>query len=276
MLAVNWLVILQALKKTYEKATDEYSSALAKLDSAHKDPKRSLDIIKVYALEKERVRTKKVYEDAILDLTQHCEDVNERLNYEFLEMLVSDMQAENTAYAAMSGLCGEVSGYLEDLAGWCEEERTLFSQHHAERASQRATIHEQSRLDEVRAFLIQFDKLLVDIVRPICKTGESAVDIVPPLLGLLNHMKMPIPEGVDTTLPPSPYDTALESIRLSVKNNFDAIGLALGAAGQNERIITLSESLAGIEPFQLHQANHNTAGQAATVSAPTASTANHA
>jgi hypothetical protein len=255
--------LTRVLKKSYDKATDEYSAALAKLDSTHKDPRRASDIMKVYALEKERVRTKKTYDSTILDLTTHCEDVNERLNFEFLEMLIADMNAERLAYQAMSGLFGEVSSYLDDLNGWCEEEKTLFSQHSQERASQRNTIHEQSKTDETRAFLMQFDKLLVDIVRPIARTGESAIDILPPLLGLLSHYKMPVPEGVDTSTPPAPYDNALEPIRLSIKNNFDAIGLALGSAGQLDRIISLSESLAGIEPFQLtptpttHQTSSN-------------------
>jgi hypothetical protein len=259
------------LKKAYDKSTDEYSAALAKLDSGHKDPKRSIDILKIYALEKERVRTKKSYDATILDLTSHCEDVNERLNFEFLDMMITDMNAERVAYQAMSGLFGEVSGYLDDLYGWCEEEKSLFSLHSQERASQRNTIHETSKIDEIRGFLTQFDKVLVDIVRPIARTGENAVDIVPLLLGLLSHHKMPIPEGVDTSVAAAPYENALEPVRLAVKNNFDAIGLAIGGAAQFDRIISLSESLAGIEPFQITQVHPSTSANAtATSSAATA------
>lgn len=239
------------LKKAYDKATDEYSAVLAKLDSAHKDPKKSIDILKIYALEKERVRTKKTYDAAILELTSHCEEVNERLNFDFLEMLVADINAERVAYQAMSSLLGEVAGYLEDLSGWCEEERSLFGQHSNERTNQRNIIHDATRLDELRAFLLQFDRQMVDLIRPIARTGESAVDIVPLLLALFAHHKIAVPEGVDSSIPPAPYDTALDQTRLAVKNNFDAIGLALGNASMNERIVSLSEALAGIEPFQM-------------------------
>ena len=247
---------IQVLKKAYDKATDDYSAALAKLDSAHKDPRRASDIMKVYALEKERVRTKKTYDATILDLTTHCEDVNERLNFDFLDMLIADMNAERLAYQAMSGLFGEVSAYLDDLYGWCEEEKALFTQHVQERTSQRGTIHDQARTDEVRGFLVQFDKVLIDIIRPIIRTGENAVDIVPPLISMLNHYKMAHPEGVDGSASANHGD-ALEQLRLAVKNNFDAIGLALGSANQFDKIISLSEALAGIEPFQLAPVSNN-------------------
>lgn len=240
----------QYLKKAYDKATDDYSAALAKLDSAHKDPKKSADILKVYALEKERVRTKKIYDNAILELTSHCEEVNEKLNFDFLDMLVANIEAEKVAYQAMSGLFGEVAGYLDDLGGWCEEERVLFAQHTAERTNQRNAIHDAAKAEEERVFLGQFTKPIIDIIRPIARTGESAVDIAPLLLALLRHHQMNIPEGIDTSMPPSPYDSSLDQTRLAVKNNFDAIGLALAHSGMHDRIAPLSEALAGVEPFQ--------------------------
>lgn len=220
------------------------------MDSAHKDPKKSVDILKVYALEKDRVRTKKIYDASILDLTSHCEEVNEKLNFDFLDMLVADITAEKVAYQAMSGLFGEVAGYLDDLAGWCEEEKVLFAQHTAERTSQRNAIHEHTKAEEERVFLGQFDKPMIDVIRPIARTGESAVDIAPLLLALLRHHGMNIPEGIDSSIPGSSYENALEQTRLAVKNNFDAIGLALGHSGMHSRIAPLSEALAGVEPFQ--------------------------
>ena len=226
------------------------------MDSAHKDPKKSVDILKVYALEKERVRTKKIYDATILELTSHCEEVNERLNFDFLDMLVADINAEKVAYQAMSSLFGEVSGYLDDLGGWCEEERVLFTQHTTERASQRNAIHEQTKIDDERIFLLQFDKALIDVIRPIARTGESAVDIAPLLLALYAHHKLST-DALDTSIPAAPYDNALDQTRLAVKNNFDAIGLALGHAGLTDRISSLSEALAGIEPFQATPAATN-------------------
>lgn len=225
---------------------------MAKLDSVHKDPKKSLDILKVYGLEKERVRTKKVYDATILDLTSHCEDVNERLNFDFLEMLIADINAERLAYQAMAGLFGEMTGYLDDLSGWCEEEKALFAQHVQERTSQRNAMHEQMKLDDIRAFAMQFDKPLVDIVRPIARNGENAVDILPPIMAVFNHLKLPFPEGLDTSTPASSYDTAVEQLRLAIKTHFDAIGLALGSANLSDRITSLSEALAGVEPFHLN------------------------
>lgn len=243
----------------YEKALEEYSAALAKLDSAHKDPKKSLDIMKVYTLEKERVRTKKLFDDAILDLEQHGEDIDERLNYEFLDMFASSMMAEDNAYKAMAGLFEEMETYLADLHGWCDDEKQLFLTHTQQRSTQRTAAHDQAKSDEMRAFAGQFDKYLVDNCRPIVRQGDSGVDIVPPLLALWKHFSLPIPDGLDGTPASLSPDAATEQVRNGIKHNFDAIGLALGLSA-TDRIVTLSEALANVEPFQLTANLTNSAG----------------
>jgi hypothetical protein len=143
--------MLKDLKKKYEKASLEYSQILAKIESLQSHKK--LDIVKLYSAEKERVRLKKIFDEATEALQTHCDDVQDRLGFDFLEWMISFMRAQKTMFGFVYGELQEIKEYLDELHAWCKEEAFIFQEHKKERDQLQAQALETEHLEHIKQFL---------------------------------------------------------------------------------------------------------------------------
>jgi Arf-GAP/coiled-coil/ANK repeat/PH domain-containing protein len=145
------LSVLKDLKKKYEKASLEYSQILAKIESLQSHKK--LDMVKLYSAEKERVRLKKIFDEATEALQTHCDDVQDRLGFDFLEWMISFMRAQKTMFGFVYGELQEIKEYLDELHTWCKEEAFIFEDHKRERDQLQSQALEAEHLEHIKQFL---------------------------------------------------------------------------------------------------------------------------
>lgn len=220
-----------------------------KIDNYFNANKKKLDIEKLYALEKEKVRLRKTYEVSIMDLKEFCDDVYERINFDLMDFVMAYFEAKKKSLGLSYTDIDELKERLDELIIWCNEESLVFTTHVTEREEHKAVRTRETQINEIKSFLSEFDTSTLAIIRPIGISNEMhSQDISVPLSTLLAYYEMPMPEGlIAQTQQGASIENALEMIRLIVKNNIDAIGLALIANNKVDKLITLTETLAVLE-----------------------------
>lgn len=230
-------------RKAYEKATQDFSGALSKTDQLHGSKKQ--DILKLYAAEKERVRLKKIYEACVYDLRQQTDEVQERINIDVLEQLVDTIEAQKRFYGLLYSELDEIKSYMDDLQGWCNEERGIFAQHQQERAQARAAIAVEESLIEMRQLVSEFDKDTVDLIKAVGAQNPTLYqDIEGPLADLFQRFGQATPEsltGADFN-PPS-----LNTLVTVVKGLIVPIGNELLIRQRPDKLVSLTEALGQVE-----------------------------
>jgi hypothetical protein len=142
---------LKELRRKYEKANAEYSQILAKIESLQNHKK--LDLVKLYAAEKERVRLKKIFEESTEALQAHCDNIQDRLGFDFLEWMINFLRAQKAMFGFIYGELQEIKDYLDELQAWCKEEAFIFEEHKKEREQLHAQMLEAEQVEHVKHFL---------------------------------------------------------------------------------------------------------------------------
>lgn len=211
--------------------------------------KKKIDIEKLYALEKDKVRLRKIYEISILDLKEFCEDIYERINFDLLDFINTYFESKKKSLGLAYTDLDDIKARLDELNMWANEEMYTFTTHTTNREEQKTCRQRETTTAEIRAFVTEFDKALIDVIRPIgIRNDTHSQDIAPPLSVLFSVYEVKAPEGFSAEQPSNTSpENSLESVRLIVKNNIDAIGLALISNGMVESLHSLTETLAVLE-----------------------------
>lgn len=137
--------------------------------------------------------------------------------------------------------------YLKELNTWCDEEQLNFSKNIEDRNNTRQAFYAQSQDDQNKFFVNQFDKTIVDIIRPILLSIEkNPLDILPLLLVLHKNYPINPPLQADSTIkiPDINAEEAIQIIQVSVKENFELIGNSLLSSGLQSNVFSLSDAIA--------------------------------
>lgn len=197
------------------------------------------------------MRLKKIYEQSVFELRTHCEDLKERINFDFLDMVVESVDAQKKAYGLMYGQLDDIKGYLDDLSSWCNEERQLFAQYQQERAAAHTQFHREEQLNEIRQLLVEFDQTTIETVRRLALANATqAVDIEQPLMDLFTRFGNVTEggsSGTDATVDLNLNPPSLDTVREAIKNNFDALGSDLLLKNKLDKLISLGDATAQIE-----------------------------
>jgi hypothetical protein len=201
--------------------------------------------------EKERVRLKKIYEQSVYELRAHLEDLKERVNFDFLDMLVESVEAQKKAYGLIYGQLDDIKSYLDDLSSWCTEERQLFAQYQQERAAAHTQLHREEQFNEIRQLLTELDRDTIENVRRVALTSPiQPVDVEQPITDLFNrygNVPEPSPDTPNAQLPADLSPPSLDLVREAIKSNFAAIGSDLILKSKLDKLISLGEATAQIE-----------------------------
>lgn len=172
----------------------------------------------------------------------------ERVNFDLFEYILSYLDLLKNSLGLSYTELDELKDYNEELMKWCEEERYVFTKHTTEREGSRAKQASENLINDIKAFLSLFDSSLLEIIRPIGLSNElHSQDILPPLTLLFGHYNITPPVGFECQPASISIENALESVRLIVKNNIDAIGSTLHQKNMQDRLITLTEVLGSLE-----------------------------
>lgn len=204
------------------------------------------------------MRLKKIWENAVYDIRTHCEDLLERINFDYLEKFVECVETQKKQAGQMYAVLADIKDYLEQLVSWCTDERTYFTQHTTERARQRAQAHQEEASMEVRQFVSELDTEIIELVKrfaptnPITPSQPAEIDAtaaeIYQLFGVAaaaSGQRISLVQAQLNTVDSS--HPAIDKMRTLIKNNFDAIGTELLAKGKQDRLTSLSEAIALLE-----------------------------
>jgi hypothetical protein len=236
-------------KKRYKKAVEEYNQILAKIESLQSHKK--LDIVKLYNAEKERVKLKKNLDEATEALQTYCDDIQDRLGFDFLEWMVALLRAQKTMFGFVFGELQEIKEYLDELHAWCKEEAFIFAEQKKEREQVQTQTLEAEHLEHVKQFLKLMDADVLEAVRTVAT--QKGVVVLPSLAALYTHYHVsPVPEGLPAPTPSTTPDSDLQNVREFFKANFNAIGITLLAKNKRDHLIELGDALCQLEKVTPH------------------------
>eukprot|EP01126_Amoeba_proteus_P034680 TRINITY_DN3463_c0_g3_i8.p1 TRINITY_DN3463_c0_g3~~TRINITY_DN3463_c0_g3_i8.p1 ORF type:complete len:440 (+),score=115.39 TRINITY_DN3463_c0_g3_i8:148-1320(+) len=237
-------------KKVYDQARADYDRILVKVATL-KEAKK-LDVVKLYQVEKERAQLGQKYLAAQQALENHCDDIDDKLNFTFVEYLIRWFNAERNMFGLAYFSISEISQYLVQLQAWCREEARVCDEHRQERETKRKQLHEQQNLASRKHFAEVFTMELIQLILSIQEEQElsnlvtkmNKVVLPPAFVGLLYDQCLPIPPPLLALIPgmdPKDITNGLEVVQSFVKENFDVIGLRLLEKGQTEVLINLGK-----------------------------------
>jgi len=236
----------KSLKKKYDKAKLEYEQILVKIDNLNTGKK--VDVLKLYMVEKEKVRLKQVYEECAQELQIQCEDIKDRINFDFLESLITFMDAQKTMYGMAYAQFNQLKDYLAVIKRWCVEEASLFSQNQREREANRGILQGVDQAERVKQLLQLFEKdVLVDILKRLAV--DQRRNILANVVVLFSQYDIPIPKSLQKITPGT--SSELDKICSFIKANFDTIGNKLIELNAKDLLVLLSDAVAQLEKPKL-------------------------
>eukprot|EP01087_Luapelamoeba_hula_P005787 TRINITY_DN1583_c0_g1_i1.p1 TRINITY_DN1583_c0_g1~~TRINITY_DN1583_c0_g1_i1.p1 ORF type:complete len:591 (-),score=152.86 TRINITY_DN1583_c0_g1_i1:86-1825(-) len=221
---------LKNVKAKYEKARREYDSACSKLAAARN--KARPDIFKLVTAEREVIKMKARYEEALGEALYEIDDIELKKETELMDWLVVHYTQAMSTYGDGFRMLVNIESYLEDLAVWCKEWRTLFAENSAARRDEQAR-----RIQEEES---SFHKPFVEALQTHVAVQQLILEIA-------------AEEG--TTLPSAITEANWPQFYTFIRTFFDPVSQRLLSSNHKVALVELTSALALLdkakEPVEL-------------------------
>jgi hypothetical protein len=242
----------KTFKKRFDTAKSEYEKGLAKVASLQQQ--KVIPITKLYLAEIELSKLKKEYEESTYVLENHCEDIQQRVNFFIVEQLIRWFNSHKKLIGYSYGYLDDIKDYLKDLKLWCKEEEDLFLSHSQNRKEKREIIHTELEEKYVLDFIQTFSNFdLIQSISQAISQDIPANQIFSLFANMFRGYQLEVPQALAQYVQESSNEngeSSLRRIQTIIRDNFDVIGTKLMEEGKKDSLVLLGQVLSSLEKPQ--------------------------